>query len=132
MLDKIDISKKCDFRYQVTLENYRHRSLVGCENDKCDCPERADCYLRRLLTELQRREQECEKLKKQLNRTLYLSEGALRLYAERQIIKYKNAFDEIEINISEYQNLTLGKPRTMRENDCLYNILDIINKTRKY
>lgn len=45
--------------------------------------------------------------------------------------KYKQALDEIEINISEYQALTLCKPRTMRENDCIYNILDIINKVKR-
>lgn len=46
-------------------------------------------------------------------------------------LKYKQALDEIEINISKYQGLTFGKPRTMRENDCIYKILDIINKAKE-
>lgn len=51
---------------------------------------------------------------------------------EKQLENEKQALDEIEINISEYQSLTLGKPRTMRENDCIYNILNIINKAKEY
>lgn len=46
-------------------------------------------------------------------------------------LKLQKTLDEIEINISEYQSLTLGKPRTMRENDCIYNILNIINKAKE-
>lgn len=49
-----------------------------------------------LQEKLQTKEQECEELKKQLNQAKYLSEGALRLYSERQNIKYKQALDEIE------------------------------------
>ena len=37
----------------------------------------------------------------------------------------------IEVNISEYQALTFDKPRTMRENACIYNILNIINEVKK-
>lgn len=47
-------------------------------------------------------------------------------------LKLKQALDEIEINISEYQSLTLDKPRTMRENACIYNILNIIYKAKEY
>ncbi len=93
------------------------------------------CYCENCLElqhKLQAKEQECEKLKRQLNQSMFLTEGTLRLYSERQNIKYKQALDEIEINISEYQILTLDKPRTMRENDCIYNILNIINKAKEY
>ena len=80
---------------------------------------------------VQDKEQECEELKEHLNQAKYLTEGALRLCSERQNIKYKQALDGIETNISEYQGLILGKPRTMRENDCIYKILDIINKAKE-
>ena len=46
--------------------------------------------------------------------------------------KYKKALEDIEINISKYQELTFDKPRTMRETRCIYNILNIINKTKDY
>lgn len=87
------------------------------------------------LEEIEEKEQECEELKREI---AFGNNGKLSdkiraivfkdLNAESS--KYKQALDEIEISISEYQMLTLGKPRTMRENDCIYNILDIINKAK--
>lgn len=58
---------------------------------------------------------------------LYLNKKA----KEQECKKYKQALDEIEINISKYQGLTFGKPRTMRENDCIYKILNIINEAKE-
>lgn len=82
----------------------------------------------KLTDNLQAKEQECEELKEQLNQAKYLSEGALRLYSERQNIKYKQVLDEIE----EY-----FKSKDKR-NTSLFNIfvieqeiLDIINKAKK-
>lgn len=49
----------------------------------------------------------------------------------KQLKRKEQALDEIENNILEYQALILGKPITMRENDCIYNILDIINKAKE-
>lgn len=47
------------------------------------------------------------------------------------VSKCKQALHEIEINISKYQELTFDKPRTMQENDCIYNILSIINRAKE-
>lgn len=49
-----------------------------------------------LQEQLKRKEQECRELRKQLEQAMYLSEGTLRLYANRQNIKYKQAIDKIE------------------------------------
>lgn len=49
-----------------------------------------------LQEQLKRKEKECEELKEQLNQAKYLSEGVLRLYSERQNIKYKQTLNEIE------------------------------------
>lgn len=43
----------------------------------------------------------------------------------------EQALDEIEANILEYEALILGKPITMRESDCVYNIIDIIKKVKE-
>lgn len=45
--------------------------------------------------------------------------------------RYRKALDEIEIELTKYQAFILGKPITQRENDCLYKILDIINKVKE-
>lgn len=52
-------------------------------------------------------------------------------HEQQQLNQYKQALDEIEINISKYQELTFDKPRTMQENDCIYNILSIINRAKE-
>lgn len=70
------------------------------------------------------KEQECEELKFTIKHT-----GLLDLMNEN--VQLRKALDKIEINIAKYQGLTLGKPRTMRENDCIYNIQDIINKAKE-
>lgn len=103
----------------------------ACKLNSTDCKDTDECFIKNLYNKLKIKEQECEKLKKQLNQVMYLSEGTLQLYAKHKNIKYKKAIDEIEINILKYQALTFDKPRTMRENDCIYNILDIINKARR-
>ena len=102
-----------------------------------------------LQQQLKRKEQECEELRKQLDRYLSQEEEDIRQLNNDNKLddilsaikkandkmekesKYKYALDEIEINISEYRGLTFGKPQTMRENDCIYNILDIINKVKE-
>ena len=77
-----------------------------------------------LREKLKAKEQECDKLKFNLK-------GAGILDLMKRNVQLKKALDDIEINISEYQGLTLGKPRTMRENDCIYNILNIIDKVKE-
>lgn len=81
-----------------------------------------------LVDKYNNKEQECDELKEQLNQAKYLSEGALRLYSERQNIKYKQVLDEIE----EY-----FKSKDKR-NTSLFNIfvieqeiLAIINQTKE-
>lgn len=77
-----------------------------------------------LVDKYKAKEQECDKLKFNLK-----SAGILGLM--KRNFQLKKALDDIEINISEYQGLILGKPRTMRENDCIYNILNIIDKVKE-
>ena len=48
----------------------------------------------------------------------------------RKTDRYRKALEEIEKELVKYQAFILGKPITQRENDCLYKILDIINKVR--
>lgn len=125
------LSESCDaIRYKLcgdmTLFDCYYKQLKRKEQEFKTLASQLDL-------EVQKRkclQQECEKLKKQLNQTMYLSEGTLRLYAKHKNIKYKKTVDEIEINILKYQELIFDKPRTMRENDCLDNILNIINKVK--
>lgn len=77
-----------------------------------------------LREKLKAKEQECDKLKFNLK-------GAGILGLMKRNVQLKKALDDIEINISEYQGLILDKPRTMRENDCIYNILNIIDKVKE-
>lgn len=77
-----------------------------------------------LVDKYKAKEQECDKLKFNLK-------GAGILGLMKRNFQLKKALDDIEINISEYQGLILGKPRTMRENDCIYNILNIIDKVKE-
>lgn len=92
------------------------------------CP---NCYYKQLKC----KEQELEPFKDDYFKNLdtktiaELAKKSIRLTTENR--KFEEVLYEIEINISEYQALTLGKPRTTRENDCIRNILDIINKARK-
>lgn len=138
---KIIDGKECKYWLRPNPTDYRKCSLRG-ENDNCD--EIKDCFVKELLGKLAQKEQECEKLYIQLKtdeeyhkeeeNTLRKiiknkEERNIELYKENK--KYKQVIDEIEINISEYQGLTFGKPRTMRENDCIYKILDIINKAKE-
>ena len=51
--------------------------------------------------------------------------------AEYELQIKEQALDEIETNILEYEALILGKPITMRESDCVYNIIDIIKKSKR-
>lgn len=77
-----------------------------------------------LVDKYKAKEQECDKLKFNLKST-----GILGLM--KRNVQLRKALDDIETNISEYQGLILGKPQTMRENDCIYNILNIIDKVKK-
>lgn len=77
-----------------------------------------------LVDKYKAKEQECDKLKFNLK-------GAGILGLMKRNVQLKKALDDIEINISEYQGLILGKPRTMRGNDCIYNILNIIDKVKE-
>lgn len=118
-----------------------------CSGIDClTCGETEPCIYRianELQEQLKHKEEECEKLYIQLKtdeeyhkeeeNTLRKiiknkEERNIELYKENK--KYKQALDEIEINISKYQELTFDKPRTMRENDCIYKILDISTKRR--
>lgn len=132
IINEIDVTE-CTYRRQNPHNFCMCASIINESGNIIEltryvqCEYNPNCYYK----QLKRKEQECEELKEYLNQAKYLTEGALRSYSERQNIKYKQALYEIEINISEYQALTFDKPRTMRENDCIYNILDIIDKVKK-
>lgn len=84
------------------------------------------------LSYIKRKEQECEELKRQLEQAMCLSEGALRLYANRQNIKYKQALDEIE---SLCKNEGCSPCKELEENnhcdECHNKIIqDIINAVK--
>lgn len=72
----------------------------ACRINSTDCKDTDECFIKNLCNKLKIKEQECEKLKKQLNQAMYLSEGASRLYSECQNIRYKQALDEIEKIVS--------------------------------
>lgn len=96
-----------------------HELSIAC-HDKVN-----KCKYYKLYKQLQEKEKECEKLKKQLNQSMYLSEGTLRLYAKRQNIKYKQALDEIEEFCTVY-----SANHDAYETVYKY-ILEIINKAKE-
>lgn len=73
-----------------------------------------------LQKKLEAKEQECEELKKYLNQVKDLSGGVLRLYSERQNIKYKQALNKIEARI-QLENA----------DDCLLDIMEIIENIKE-
>ncbi len=86
-----------------------------CNNDCDNCPRHiCDCRPRIL--------KENQKLKEQLEQAMYLSEGTLRLYADYQNSKYKQALNEIE----EY-----CKQCNLRWDFTAQVILKIINKLKE-
>lgn len=100
--------------------------------------------LKRIIDKLRAKEQECEELKKEkaeIKKYLGISDKTIiQRLEELQEFKdklkiseysYKQALDEIEVNILKYQELIFDKPRTMQENDCIYNILSIINQVKE-
>lgn len=60
---------------------------------------------------------------------MYLSEGALRLYSERQNIKCKQALDEIENYVRD--NSDFDKSDKLTSNTGAYDILEIINEAKE-
>lgn len=77
-------------------------------------------------------QQECKELTEQLNQAKYLSEGALRLYSERQNIKYKQALDEIEKITKDYcKNMCMAETKETCEGCQNTEILNTINKAKK-
>ena len=77
-----------------------------------------------LVDKYKAKEQECDKLKFNLK-------GAGILGLMKRNVQLKKALDDIEINISEYQGLILGKPRKIRQKDCIYNKLNINDKVKE-
>lgn len=79
--------------------------------------------------QLHHKEQECKELKRKnvlLQNHNQQLDGAIT-----EAASYKQALEKIEEQIALYQALTISKPRTMRENDCLYKINDILNEILK-
>lgn len=85
-----------------------------------------------LVDKYNNKEQECEELKEQLNQAKYLSEGALRLYSERQNIKYKQALDEIKkYQKRNCETCVYADTQNCNINCQVFVIFDIINKTKE-
>lgn len=100
----------------------------ACKVNSIDCKDTDECFIKNLYNKLKIKEQECEKLKKQLNQAMYLTEGTLRLYAERKNIKYKKAIDEIE-DIADDHNRVEKTSQYYR--DGFDQIQDIINNVKE-
>lgn len=112
-------------KYNSLKEQLKHKEQE-CENLKAIVTEAEEAPICFHCSEEPCIRQERDKYKK-----LSVHFKNVNKYLGHKYITLKKALDEIEINISEYQGLTLGKSRTMRENDCIYNILDIINKVKR-
>lgn len=137
IINGIDVTE-CTYRRQkphnfcmcASVINERGNIIELTRYVQCEC--NPNCHFK----QFKRKEQECEAFKNEIafgnNGKLSDKIGApIFKNLNTENLKYKQALDEIEINISEYQALTFDKPRTMRENDCIYNILDIINKVKE-
>lgn len=163
IIDGVDVSG-CDFLskeddYCSYSGEYRaYKGQCGCSDEEA-CKDHPNCFYKKALKQLKRKEQECkvlaldarvadnhlqhriemcdllrEKLKakeQECDKLKFNLKGAGILGLMKRNVQLKKALDDIEINISEYQGLILGKPRTMRENDCIYNILNIIDKVKE-
>lgn len=146
---------KKDFAEQVTISQNYEQALDEIEDYCKECNLKADftacdilqiieggrteyaqeeieqITLKRIIDKLQAKEQECEELKEHLNQAKYLTEGALRLYSERQNIKYKQALDEIE-EIAKHNNFLVRDPFCgTGYRDLSGQILSIINKAKE-
>lgn len=119
--------KECKYFKGVGCINSSFK-FWGCTKLGGMCSEHSDCYFK----QLKRKEQECKELKEwqEANQPTGICETCTAKSVD-DMYKYKQALNEIEINILKYQGFTFGKPRTMRENDCIYKILDIINKAKE-
>lgn len=100
----------------------------ACKVNSTDCKDTGECFIKNLYNKLKHKERECEELKRQVEQTMYLSEGTLRLYANRQNIKYKQALDEIE-NIADDYNRVEKTSQYYR--DGFDQIQDIINSIKE-
>lgn len=108
IIDGVDVSR---------CNNYDHGSYFECNVCCCHCDEIPNCYFK----QLKRKEQECRELRKQLEQAMYLREGTLRLYSERQNIKYKHCFRAIYKIINN--NCSACKefePEKYKPNNCVY------------
>ena len=103
--------KECRYWFRLNSGNYRKCSLRG-KNDNCE--EIKDCFVKELLKQLKRKEQECERLKadlKSLEYTVVLQsnrdiDNATDLFAKR-IAKIEN-----ENSISKAENKNLKQALT--------------------
>ena len=120
--------KECRYWFRPNPSDYRICSLRG-KNDNCD--EINDCFIKELLGKLARKEQECEKLKEELeavyddckgcptcNEALYNA----NLYA-KEYRKLEQTLNEIEKYLDAQQKYFDG--------ECYHNLLDIISKVKE-
>lgn len=103
LVDEVDVSK-CK---ECILAISPICNLVNGKTNKFQCYHYPDCYYKQLV----RKTKESEELTNKLR-------------------QYEKALDKIFIEVTKYQALTLGKPITMRENDCLYTILHTIDEVK--
>ena len=112
MTDKHIINgKECRYWFRLNPSDYRKCSLSG-ENDNCD--EIKDCFVKELLGKLALKEQECEKLKKQVRGLRPELKSIIDKICCKYNIEAKNYHEKIiEIinNLDEYkQTLAEIKP----------------------
>lgn len=130
-----------DAEYQLKLAKQECETLVSqldLEVQKRKCLGQECEKLKAIVTEAEEApicfhcsEEPCIRQERDKYKRLSVDFKNVNKYLGHKYITLKQALDEIQINISEYQGLTLGKPRTMRENDCIYKILDIIKHCKE-
>lgn len=122
IIDGVDVSKWADEEVRYKFEKHSPKAIKQIVFD--------------LYKQLKAKEQECEKLNKHLNQAMYLSEGTLRLYSERQNIKYKQALDKIERFCKDVcDSCKKFTPNRQSDISCrlcqAIQILNIINKVKE-
>lgn len=143
IIDGIDINK-CEYHFKQ-FDNWYGKNVIMCDctlGSRCE-PKKNCCkfYTRYLEQQLKRKEQECEELKKQLDKYLNQEEEEIRqLNNDNKLddilsaiekandkmekeIKYKRALDEIEEYLDAQQKFFDGED--------YHNLLDIINKAKE-
>lgn len=132
IIDGVDVSW-CDFLskeddYCSYSGEYRaYKGQCGCSDEEM-CKDHPNCFYKKVLKQLKRKEQECEKINLTNERLV-----AEKYNMNKEILKYIQALDEIE-NLC--RNEACSPCKELEENDYCdecHNkiILDIVNKAKE-